>query len=435
MKSRILTAITMMFFFAALTVPGRLTAQEQSAQPNPSNYFVFNLGTPLGGTASGASSINDLGWISGGALLAGNTTQHAVLWVGSALDLGTLGGPNSEVAWPNHNNHGAIVGIAETADLDPLGENWSCSDFFPTVTGHICLGFVWENGVMSALPTLGGNNGYASGANNHGQVVGWAENTVHDPTCVPPQVLQFEAVIWDTIRGHLQQLPPYAGDVDGAATAINDNGQVVGISGTCDNAVGEFTAAHALLWQNGTPTNLGSLGGVAWNTPAAINNKGEIVGFSDLPGDEDGTPNFHAFLWTKSTGMQDLGTLAGDVMSIAYGINEEGQIVGQSINADGSSRAFLWQNGVMTDLNTLIPTGSSLSLLYANDINDHGEIVGQAYDSGTGADPAFLAVPEHGRTAATSAAAANRNSQKVVLPEGVRKQLLKRLGIAAKVQN
>ncbi|MGA8620713.1 MAG: hypothetical protein WB660_19580 [Candidatus Sulfotelmatobacter sp.] len=93
--------------------------------------------------------------------------------------------------------------------------------------------------------------------------------------------------------------------------------------------------------------------------------------------------------------MQDLGTLPGDILSIAYAINDQGQIVGQSIAANGNSRAFIWQNGVMTDLNTLIAPGSSLSLLYANDINDQGEIVGQAYASSTTGSPAFLATAEY----------------------------------------
>jgi probable HAF family extracellular repeat protein len=87
-----------------------------------------------------------------------------------------------------------------------------------------------------------------------------------------------------------------------------------------------------------------------------------------------------------------LGTLPGDSFSIAWGINIQGQIVGQSINASGASRAFIWRNGVMTDLNTLIVPGV-VSLVYANDINDSGEIAGGAYNSTTGDYPAFLAVP------------------------------------------
>src|SRR5262249_22137212 len=158
-----------------------------------------------------------------------------------------------------------------------------------------------------------------------------------------------------------------------AATAINDMDQVVGISGICDNAVGRFSAKHAVLWQSGVPTEIPNLGGVAWNTPTSVNNRGEVVGFSDFPGDDDGTPNFHAFLWTQQGGTIDLGTLSGDVLSEALGINDQGQVVGASIGADGNFRAFLWQNGVMTDLNSLVPTGSP-TLLYANDINSSGQI-------------------------------------------------------------
>jgi probable HAF family extracellular repeat protein len=245
---------------------------------------------------------------------------------------------------------------------------------------------------MSALPTLGGNNGVATGDNNKGQIAGWAETTVHDPTCIAPQVLQFEAVVYGPKPEQILELPPLPGDSDGAATAINDLGQVVGISGICANAIGGATATHAVLWENGLPTNIGNLGGVAWNTPTAINNQGVVVGFSDLPGDSAASPNYQAFLWTKSAGMTNLGTLPGDAMSIAWGINEQGQVAGESINSDGSSRAFLWQNGVMTDLNTLIAPGP-LSLVYANDINDLGEIVGGAYNSTNGNSPAFMAVP------------------------------------------
>jgi len=398
MKSRILTCQTTIAVLIAMTLSLPLAAQDQAGHSEQSRYRVVSLGIPLGGSAAGAAAINNLGWVAGDSNLTGDLTQHAELWVyGYPIDMGTLGGPNSAVLWPGLNIWGEAVGISDTSATDPLGETWSCGAFFPAShTGHTCVGFKWQWGVgMTALPTLGGNNGFATSVNSSGQVVGWAENTVHDPTCVPPQVLQFEAVVWGPGQHQMQQLPPCSGHPDGAATGINANGQVIGISGICQNAGGNQTAIHALLWQHGTVTNLGNLGGYAWNTPMALNNHGQIVGFSDLPGDQHGAnPNFHAFLWTQSRGIQDLGTLPGDAISEALGINDQGQVVGVSYGAGFTNpRAFLWQDGVMTDLNTLIPSGSSLYLQAAQEINDLGEIVGQASDQTTGNAPAFLLIP------------------------------------------
>jgi probable HAF family extracellular repeat protein len=358
-------------------------------------YQVTNLAS-RGGTISRGNSINDRGWVAGYSNLAGNQARHAIRWLnGSLLDLGTLGGPNSSVAWPVKNDIGIIAGITQTATPDPLGENWSCSAFFPgaTATGPICVGFVWKDGVMRALPTLGGNNGFATGANDRGQVVGWAENTVHDSTCVPPQVLQFRAVIYGPGTNQIRELPPLPGDTSGAATAINDRGQVVGISGTCDQAVGRFTAAHAVLWEDGRVMNIGDLGGVAWNTPMAINQRGDVVGFAGQRGDDPNNPALRAFLWTRNDGIRNLGTLPGDVYSEAHGINEARQVVGVSCDANGNCRAFLWQDGVMTDLNTLVAPGYADVLTTAQDINDSGVIVGRAIDPNTGERPAFMATP------------------------------------------
>ena len=423
MQSRTFTYVTITLV-VALASSIRLDAQGQKTPPN---YTVSTLGT-LGGTASGGNSINSLGWITGFSNQAGDQTQHAALWVrGSQFDLGTLGGPNSAVEWPVHNSHGKISGISEISDMDPLGEIWSCGFFFPTFTGHSCRGFAWEEGVMRALPTLGGNNSYGAGMNNRGQIVGWAETSVHDETCTPPQVLQFEAVIYGPAKDQVQVLPPLAGDADSAATAINDNGQAVGISGLCSNAVGGFSARHAVLWENGVPIDIGNLGGRTWNTPTAINNRGQVVGFSDLPDDEVAHPNFHAFLWTREGGIQDLGTLPGDVRSEALGINEKGQVVGLSIDADHNLRAFLWQDGVMTDLNTLVPAGSP-ALLYANDINNRGQITGEAFDPSTKQAPAYSATPTENR--ASSETAIRRVAQRATLSQNLRQQIQRRLGLA-----
>jgi probable HAF family extracellular repeat protein len=403
MRSRVLTCIMAIVSCSALALGVRLGAQDQQGSAGPARYQIINLGDPLGGTSSAGNAINNLGWAMGTANLPGDTTQHAELWFpGLHLDLGTLGGPNSAVTFANRSNRGQIVGIAETSDMDPFSETWSCAGaFFPTATQHICLGFVWQNGSMTALPTLGGYNGFAASVNNLGQVVGWAETAVHDPTCAPPQVLQFEAVIWGPGNGQIHQLPGLADDPDTAATAINDNGQVVGISGICQNAVGAFSAKHAVLWQDGQPIDLGNIGGHGWNTPTSINNQGQIVGFANQSGDlinGNLAFKFHAFFWTKERGMRDLGTLSGDAISEALGINEAGQVVGVSYGAGFSHpRAFLWQDGVMMDLNNLISAGSNLTLEVAGDINDRGEITGTAFDSSAETSPAFLAIPREDR--------------------------------------
>jgi probable HAF family extracellular repeat protein len=360
------------------------------------DYQVRNLGS-LGGTSSAGISINRRGLVSGYANLAGDQSMHATLWLnGAPLDLGTLGGPNSAITWPVKNDYGVLVGIAETAQLDPLGENWSCSAFFPTVTGHTCRGFVWRWGHMHALPTLGGNNDFAAGANDLGQIVGWAENTVHDPTCDPAskQVLQFKPVVWGPDDDDIQALPLIGNDTSGAATAVNDRGQIVGISGLCDQAVGRYSAIHAVLWQDHRAIDLGNLGGVAWNTPMAINEFGVVVGFANVPGGKSpGSFHAHAFVWTALAGMRDLGTLPGDSISEALGINDEGVIVGESCGASGC-RAVLWRGGNIVDLNRQVARGYTDQLVFANDINDAGEITGQAVDAATGVSVAFLAMPD-----------------------------------------
>jgi probable HAF family extracellular repeat protein len=386
---------------SAVLIGALVTAIATAGDPgDPREYCVTNLAS-LGGTNSKGNSVNDRDWVAGYSNLAGNATRHAALWIGDGLqDLGTLGGPNSNVAWPVKNTIGLVTGISQTATPDPLGENWSCSAFFPgaTGTGYTCVGFAWDGSQMKALPTLGGNNGFATGANDRGQIVGWAENTVHDSTCVPPQVLQFKAVVWESRGGGPRELPLVPGDTSSAATAINNRGQVVGITGRCDQAVGRFTAIHAVLWDRGRLTDIGNLGRLSWNTPMAINNGGDVVGFAAIEDSDPDNPQLHAFLWTGKQGIRDLGTLSGDLFSEALGVNARDQVVGLSCqNADGSGacRAFLWDDGVMTDLNTLVQPGYADLLTVAGDISDAGVITGRAFDAVTGKRVAFRAAPAH----------------------------------------
>jgi probable HAF family extracellular repeat protein len=379
-------------------------AQGQVQARAKTQYSVSNL-PGLGGTSSGGNSINNQTWVAGYSRLSDNLSRHAALWQNGVLsDLGTLGGPNSSVTWNVKNVQGVIVGISQTADPEPLGEWWSSFVFYggPDNIGFINLGFVWENGAMRGLPNFpGGNNGFATGANNLGQAVGWVENDVHDPTCVSPQVLQFRPAMWTLgPPDQIQDLPLISGDTSGAATAINDNSQIVGISGICDQAVGRHTARHAVLWENDTVIDLGNLGAPWWNTPTAINERGDIVGFAGDPAFVEGDI-VHAFMWTKEDGIRHLKPLPRrtppHVDSEAYGINEARQVVGVSCDADFiDCRAVVWDHGnTPTDLNEL--KGSySARLESAKDINDNGEITGRAIDA-AGVRTAYLAEPVTGQ--------------------------------------
>lgn len=422
MKSRTLTCMTAIISFFAMAAPLQLAAQ--------SNYSVVELGE-LGGTAGAANGINNRGWITGADNLPGDLTSMATLWVnGSTIPLGTLeGGPNSAVAWPVKNNNGVIVGISELPEADPTGEFFSCWPFFAAGApdGRICQGFRWQNGQMTALPPFpGGYSSYATEVNNRGQIVGWAENGVHDPTCNPAfQILQFRAAIWQP-DGTMQELPPLPGDSTSAAVAINDLGQVVGISGDCGVAVGSVSARHAVFWQNGVPTDLGNIGGDAWNTPTAINNQGTIVGFANTaPGT---ARNYEAFIWTQAGGMKSLGKLPGDVRSGAFGINEKGQIVGDSSNGV-FPQAVLWRNNKLYNMNSLTVAGSPF-LLVAGDIDQQGHIVGEAFDFNTLDAPGFIATPVPPEAAVSSPVHAN---PQVNLPDNVKRQIERRLGFGGEL--
>lgn len=147
--------------------------------------------------------------------------------------------------------------------------------------------------------------------------------------------------------------------VRAVAYGINAAGQVVGMD---DN--GNWT--HATLWDGQERTDLGTLGGRS-ATAQAINNAGQVVGEA-----QTASGDRRAFLWEDGV-MTDLGTLPdthtawpSNLWSQANAINASGQIVGYSHDALGM-RAFLWEDGVMTHLE---------GLHVAHAINDAGQIVG-----------------------------------------------------------
>ncbi|SFH34424.1 PEP-CTERM protein-sorting domain-containing protein [Nitrosospira sp. Nsp14] len=148
-------------------------------------------------------------------------------------------------------------------------------------------------------------------------------------------------------------------------------------------------APHAIVWNGTTATDLGTLGGTS-SWAYAINDAGQVAGGAYFPGDANG----HAILWNGST-LKDLGTLGGG-SSEAFAINDSGQVTGWAATTDGAQHAALWNGTTVTDLNSFLDTSTVNAgwvLTVANGINDHGWIVGDAHNSKSGVDHAFLLAP------------------------------------------
>jgi probable HAF family extracellular repeat protein len=129
---------------------------------------------------------------------------------------------------------------------------------------------------------------------------------------------------------------------------------------------------------------------------------------------------------------QNLGILPGDFGGIASGINSKGQVVGSNFDSNFNwSHAFIWQNNVMTDLNTLFPTSSKLFAVMANKINERGQIAGMAIvlsGPDVGDIHSFLATPVDASLGKSVADVAPTHP-KPNLPANVGKQVLQRFGL------
>jgi probable HAF family extracellular repeat protein len=437
MKARTFTCITAMILSGALLASFPLAAQDANSLPPAPRKYAVQVLPGLGG-GGGAFSINNVGWAAGISNPPGDTLDHALLWrSGQMTDLGTLGGYNSSVA-TNKNEIGWLAGASETADNDPYQENFcgfgvGCSGHTPPCAPltQICRGFLWRSKTneMIALPPLpGGNNSSGFGANNRQEIVGIAENGVKDPNCVAPQVFDFVGVVWrlrlDGTPFVSRRLDPIVGDTVSGATAINEDGDIVGASGPC-TSLGLGVGRHAVLWKEGSPIDLGNLGGVTNNIAFGLNNRGQVVGISDLLGDNVA----HAFLWEEGA-MKDLGTLRpDDTLALAESINDRGEVVGFSCGPV-DCRGFHWQGGVMTDVNSFLPAGSPLLITNAGDINSRGEIAVQAFDQTVQDLVAAVLIPDGDEDGPLGATAQTENVQRkvLVLPQNIRQMLQRRLG-------
>lgn len=343
------------------------------------HHYKMVVIEPLGGPASSASGpyqqiLNNRGTFAAiantatanpnsGCYIAFNSpdcfVEHAVLWhMGTLTDLELLPGAAN----------GQTVSISENGLIAGFSENGMTDPFSGLPVGRAV---VWaKDGKVIDLGTVAGGTGsLAIAVNDRGQVVGFSDNGVSDPfSMVGGFATQTRAFLWQ--NGVLKDLGTLGGS-DSIASNLNEQGQIAGISYTDSNASPNCPWAlttHPFFWENGKMTDVGSLGGtcgaVNW-----MNNLGQVVGFSNVTGDQSN----HAFLWDKEHGLKDLGTLPGGNFSGANWINDAGEIAGASDVSNGG-HAVLWKNGIMIDLGLLPGDCSSEALA----INSQGQIVGHS---------------------------------------------------------
>ena len=335
-------------------------------------------------------------WISDTNLVAGYSENGlldpttgfpefvGVLWQGGRpTNLGTLGG-SSSLAW-GVNNSGQVVGGALNSTPDPpFPAPFYYYNPVPFIVANETHAFLWSDGTLQDLGTLGGPDSFAQFINEAGEVAGISfTNSTPNSTTGSPTLDPF---LWE--KGKMKDLGTLGGTL-GFANGINDSGDVIGQS----NLAGDATY-HPFMWKGGHLVDLKTLGG---NNGSAIwsNDASEVVGWADLPGSQV----HHAFLW-KSGVMTDLGTASGAPCTLAYGVNASGQVVGNLGDGSGlgscgpKTGGFLSENGrPLVDLATLFaPLSSGLTMFGACCIADDGTILG----SGTlpdGDNHAMLLVP------------------------------------------
>jgi probable HAF family extracellular repeat protein len=333
-----------------------------------------DLGTLPGGNFSFATAINRRGQIAGVSEstqidpVSGNPEFHAVLWQkDKILDLGTMGGTASFAE--TLNDLGQVTGVALNGVPDP----YSILGLGSGTTLTQTRAFLWQNGQMQDLGTLGGPDSWAVFVNDIGQVAGTSYTSdVVDPNTGPPQTPPVGVFLWE--NGKMKDLGNLGGDnallrAYGIVNGLNNRGQVIGLM-----MVAGDQHADAFLWDGEKLLDLGSLGG-SGSTAEGINDAGEVVGVALLPGDQTND----GFLWRNGV-MTDLGTVGGDPCSVALSINSKGQVVGASESAAGGcnewTTALLWENGAPgVDLNSLVPSSSGVHLTAGYWANDGGEIV------------------------------------------------------------
>lgn len=294
------------------------------------------------------------------------STSHAFVW-NEAEGMKDIGYFNSYLQYSTANDindSGQVVGFS----------SFSNSDY---------AAFYWDpryDGPQHLYAPQVGQSSFATGINSLGKMAGYINDYGINRAVLWEPLVLFQQPTMQFLGG----LP--GGDGSSEAYALNDAGQVVGLSGAA-------TGTRGFLWDaaNGM-LNLGDLpGGVDYSQASDIYDARQVVGMSEA------ATGWRGFLWDAANGMQDLGDLpGGDDYSYASGINNAGQVVGGSRAATGTRlgrTAFIWDeiNG-MQDLNEMIDDALGWKLTSARDINDNGWIVGSGENS-AGRDRALLLIP------------------------------------------
>jgi probable HAF family extracellular repeat protein len=220
----------------------------------------------------------------------------------------------------------SLIGSYEMVDLGPADVPCTYGVAINS-RGQAVLGscdntrfFFWDRDSVTDIGTLGGNYVQASALNDAGQVIGnsmTADGAIH-------------GFFWE--NGHITDL----GDFH--PRAINVKGQVAGID----------PQGRGFLRDHGTMTDLGTLGG-SRSVPTAMNDRGQVVGLSDIADDR----RWHAFLWDHGT-MIDLHGADDNWTSGAVLINSEGLVAGDMFHFfEEVVHTWVWQRGTWTDLKDL----------------------------------------------------------------------------------